>query len=399
MENPTRYLLCSLDTPGFIYPMIGLAKHLQQRGHEVAIATSPMGRELLDQQNIPRIPFGPEDGRSFETKLLTHPHETARQVKHLHYALREFDPQVIVGQQLVLGPLLVAEWYQLPVAIVGQAVYMYPKKTLSIHQSPESPEEQRAVHTHTSILAAYNAARSLFGRPAREVEQYHDSPLLGDLFLLRNVPDFEGESELLPDRVQQIGDWLWEPKQRVEPALQRWLEEALACQEPILYVQPGRIHEGRSFWPALCDALADKPIRVVASVGRLGEEMGSLPANFFARPHIPQGAVLPYTRLVISSSTTTAVLGALTHGVPMMLIVSRDGEQQPILDRCQRHGVACELDLFHLSPVLISQAVQGLLDDQPMYQRSQKLQSAFQAQREPEAAIACLEQLAPHKTG
>lgn len=392
-----RYLFCSLDSYGFIYPVIGLAKQLQAQGHEVAVATSPACQAMLAEQGLARIPYGEEDGRSFETKLLTHPHESARQIKHLTYALKTYDPEVLVTQQLVLGPLLVAEWYQLPIAVIGQGVYMYPKATPGPHEVPATPHEQRAVRTHTDLLAAYNGARALFRQPPREIQHYDDSPLLGDLFLLRNVPAFEQLPASLQGRVQQVGDCLWEPTQPPDPALEAWLEEARALQHPILYVQPGRIHLGISFWPALCEALGNTPVRVVAAVGRLGEEaVGTLPANFFARPHIPQGAVLPHAQLAISSSTSTAVLGALTHGVPMLLIVSRDGEQQPLLDRCQHLGVARELDLFALEPTMIRQTVWQLLEDAESQRQARRLQAAFQSAPEQQRAISLLEQLPLH---
>src|SRR5215475_11082014 len=120
-----RFLLCSLDSPGFLYPAIGIAKSLRQRGHEVAFAADSSCFERLSREGLSRIPRGSQDGESFQVAIWTQPVAVAIQVKHIEYALKQFDPDVLVGQQLTLGPLLAGEKWGLPVAVLGFCTYLW----------------------------------------------------------------------------------------------------------------------------------------------------------------------------------------------------------------------------------------------------------------------------------
>lgn len=391
-----RYLFCSLDTHGFIYPAIGIALQLIKRGHEVAFVTSPVFKDTLSAIGIERIPRGIEDGNSFQTKLCTHPHETVRQVQHIQYALKKFNPHVLVGQQLALGPLLAARWHNLPVAVIGQAAYLWPKNQTTSQDEPQSELDQRSIEVHTAMMAAYNAALQMYKLPETAVTTYASSPLLGDAFLLRSVPELEQNVSSLPARVHFVGDCLWEPKQaQPNSALLHWLAETKALGQPLLYVQPGRVHNGISFWVNLMTALRGKPIRVAASVGRIGEAIGDIPTNFFVDQHVPQSTILPHASGVICSSTTTAVLGAITNALPLLLIITGDGEQPHIHDRCQQAGVSLNLDLFDATPENLEYMVNLLLNKPYLQQNAYKLQQSFAHMQQKQHAIHVIEQLIP----
>jgi UDP:flavonoid glycosyltransferase YjiC (YdhE family) len=245
------------------------------------------------------------------------------------------------------------------------------------------------------MMAAYNAALQMYKMPETAVDTYAHSPLLGDAFLLRSVPELEKDVTALPSRVHCVGDCLWEPPAQTNAALASWLAEAKASQQPLLYVQPGRVHNGISFWGNLITALKDKPIRVAASVGRIGGEIGIVPANFFVDQHVPQSAILPHASGVICSSTTTAALGAITHGLPLLLVITGDGEQPHIHHRCQQAGVSLNLDLFDASPQNLEQKVNQLLNKPHLQQNAQKLQQSFAQMQQRQRAAHIIEQLAP----
>jgi len=44
-------------------------------------------------------------------------------------AVREFDPEVLVGHQLTLGPNIVREVVGVPLAVIGLAAWMYPTRS------------------------------------------------------------------------------------------------------------------------------------------------------------------------------------------------------------------------------------------------------------------------------
>jgi UDP:flavonoid glycosyltransferase YjiC (YdhE family) len=351
-----RYLFCSFATHGFIQPSIGIALELRRRGHEVAFVTAPSMAPLLERVGISRLPRGEKDGDSFTVALCGHPIETMRQTRHVEHALGLFPADVIVGQSLTLGPPIAAERKGLPLAMIGLAAYIWPTRASA----------RPAAHTayvrarYDEFRKSFDLTRYTFGLDVCGPDPV-ETPLLGDLFLLRSAPALEGELDSLPAQVQFVGDCLWDSGV-TEPALDAWLDEATASGAPIVYAQPGRISNVQHLWTTVRSALADEPMRVAASVGRLERVELDAPPNFFARVHVSQDAVLPRSRAAISTGTTTSVLGALRYGVPLVLIPGGGGgEQVDLAARCVEAGVGIRIDPPALTEERLRDAVRALV--------------------------------------
>ena len=386
-----RFLFCSLASHGFVYPAMGIAQVLRQHGHEVAFVTDLTFSDTLKQAGCERIPRGHTDGPSFQVKLWAEPLAVAVQVKHIEYALEQFGPDIILGQQLTFGPLIAAHRHCLPVAILGLAAYLWPASAALLRRAPRSERERRLVWRYAAMMERYNQALALFGLPPSQAH-YRDTPLLGDLFLLQSVPELEGEVHEFPRQVQLIGDCSWEPLQ-TDIELAHWLEQAHAAQQPVIYVQPGRSFQEAGFWPHVRTSLADRPVCVVASVGRMDSAIGAIPENFFVRSHVPQGLVLPHAQAVICSGHTTAVLGALTHGLPSLLIPNGSGTED-ITERCQHAGAAISLAPDTVTAATLQHAVETLLQCSSLRHKAQALQQAFAHVHGLERAADLLERLA-----
>jgi UDP:flavonoid glycosyltransferase YjiC (YdhE family) len=386
-----KYLLCTLEAYGYTYPAIGIARELRRRGHEVAFVTGPAMAQAVRQAGFERIPRGPQDGKSFQVKVWLEPLEMSRQVRHIEYALEHFPADVLLGHQLVLGPLIVGERRRLPVASLGFASYVYPLEE-------EATYPQDTLYFYRRVLESYNATREVFGLPRLQPRTWRETPLLGDLFLMRTVEELVGPLNALPEQVHAIGACLWEPEEREDPELTRWLEDSAASGLPILYVQPGQYFT-KDPWPHMLEALADKPIRVAATVRRPNAETAQYPANFFVRQHIPQQRVLRHAQAVFSNSASTAVLGALSHGLPLLLLPD-GGESHHTSDLCLRAGVARTLDPLsaeQMSVASLGQAVDALLHDAELRRNAQRLQQSLLRLPSEERAADLLELLAARR--
>ncbi|HEX3131110.1 MAG TPA: hypothetical protein VH394_27490, partial [Thermoanaerobaculia bacterium] len=262
-----KFLFCSLATPGMLFPSIGIALALRQRGHQVAFATHAVAGATLESAGLHRIPRGDDDGASFQIEFWGLPLSIAMQVKHVEYALQRFQPDVIVSQQLALGPLLAAERHSLPIAVVGLAAYLWPASEALLHRPPETLRERRNLWRYEETTQIYNQVRGLFGMPPREGD-FRSTPLLGDLFLLQSTAELEGDADDLPERVHLVGACLWEPEEE-DPDLERWIEEAVAAGESILYVHHGRSFDLPSLWPMIIEVLGARSVRVAASTLRM----------------------------------------------------------------------------------------------------------------------------------
>lgn len=369
--------------------MISIAQLLRKRGHQVAFVTSPTFKETLAEAGLKRIPRGEKDGQSFQVDVWAEPIAVAIQVKHIEYALTFFKPDVLVGQQLTLGPLIAGDRYSIPTAFVGLAAYLLPTSAALREPPLQSKVEERLRWRYQEMMEFYNQARDLFQMP-KSLAHCMDTPLIGDLFLLQSIPELEVDK--LPARVHLVGSCLWEPPY-FDFELASWLRQADFSQEPVIYVQPGRTFQFPKFWSHLLEAFGDRPVRVVAAIGRMDGEVGSIPDNFFVRNHISQKLVLSQARAVISSGHTTTVLGALTHGLPSLLIPNGSGTED-IAERCQKAGAAIVLSPHAVTVETLKQSLEKLLNCFHLRHNAQKLQWAFAKINGSEKSADLLELLA-----
>jgi UDP:flavonoid glycosyltransferase YjiC (YdhE family) len=383
-----------------LYPSIGVARSLQARGHEIAFVTNTQYTGLLSGLGLARIPRGATDGESFQVAQWGQPISIAIQVKHIEYALGSFQADILVGQALTYGPLLVSARRQLPVGLLGLCTYLWPARDQSSEESEEDEAADISIHAsveewrawrYRGMRATLNQTYALFRLPSCG-KGCRDTPLLGDLFLLQNVPELEPTPEDLPEKVHLVGSCLWEPE-ACDLELEEWLAEGVRTGSPLIYVQHGRSFHIPNYWHRLVNALAGKDYRVAASVGRLDGEIGSLPENFFVRPHVPQGKVLSKARAVVASANTTAALGALTAGIPSLLIPA-GGEQPDVAELCRSAGVAKILLPEEASPERIQTEIGGLLASSSFRERARHYASAFMKLSGCERAADLLETLA-----
>lgn len=136
------------------------------------------------------------------------------------------------------------------------------------------------------------------------------------------------------------------------------------------------------------------PVDVIATVGREIDpaELGLQPSNIRVERYVPQAETLPRASVVVSHGGSGSVLGALAHGLPMVLLPM--GADQPYnAERCEELGVAQTMDVIDATPSDVRDAVAAVLFD-PAYRLSaERWRDEFAALPGPEHAVALLENL------
>jgi UDP:flavonoid glycosyltransferase YjiC (YdhE family) len=391
-----KLLFCSFDSPGYLFPLIGLALELQERGHQLAFAVEANALQTLVGVGIDRIPRGVTDGPSFRVNVHHQPLSIAVDVKHLEHAVERFAPDILVTHQLAHAPLLVRERTGIPVAVMGLFSYLWSWSPDAGILTGTSGLERTRQWRIGSDVAIVNEARALFRLPVLTVDG-PDLPFLGDLFMLRTIEEFSPELAQLPPQVHAVGACLWEPPREDEKEWHALRAQFGAPDAPLLYVQHGRTFRGPGFWTELKEALADQPVQVVASVGRMDQDVGAVPANFVALDHVPQGLVLPHASAVISGGHTTAVLGALTHALPSILIPG-GGETQDNAEKVVNAGCGVRLEGEALTTQAIRAAVDGVLAGAQPSRMGRRVQQAFARTAPFQNAAELVEQLANTRT-
>jgi MGT family glycosyltransferase len=381
-----RFLLCSLSGQGFISSTIGLGLSLAQKGHEVRVVTDLSGEKQLSRQGLERIPRGTQDGPSFQTHLWGQPASIAIQVKHLEFAIKSFQPDVLVGQQLTIGALFAAERLHLPVALLGFCTYLWPRE-----KDPEACGDKGLREwRYTNDIITHTQLRPAFGLPVPPAG-LRVASLLGDLFLVRSIPEFEGDISSLPDPVHLVGPCLWEGDDQ-DPELDDWLGECRERDIPLIYVHQGRFFDRPHFWPKVVEVFGNSDIRVIACTGSMDCPVGELPPNFLVRKQLLQSKVLRQATAMIASANTTAVLGSLTAGVPSLLIPA-GGEQPEVAERCIHAGVARSLDPTEVTPERLRLELLRLAEDDTIRRKARELASRFSQANHFETAVSLLESL------
>ena len=171
---------------------------------------------------------------------------------------------------------------------------------------------------------------------------------------------------------------------------------------PAVYVTLGTVFnlESGDLFQRVLEAVADHDGDVLVTVGRDLDPavLGSRPAHVHVERFVPQAAVLPHVAAVVSHAGSGSVLGALTHGRPMVLLPM--GADQPWNgDRCAALGVARVLDPVTATTDDIGTALREVIGD-PAYATAASAQrNAIAALPGPDAAVAAIDALAAGQPG
>lgn len=144
--------------------------------------------------------------------------------------------------------------------------------------------------------------------------------------------------------------------------------------------------------------LRELPIHIVVTVGYNIDpaELGRQPANVHVERFVPQILLLPHCHLVVSHGGSGSVMGALAHGLPMVLLPM--GADQPLnAARCETLGVAQVLDATKATPQAVREAVARVLEDATYRRAAERMRDEIAALPEPAYAVTLLERLATEK--
>jgi MGT family glycosyltransferase len=139
----------------------------------------------------------------------------------------------------------------------------------------------------------------------------------------------------------------------------------------------------------------DLDVSVVVTLGRELDphDLGPQPPNVHVEGYIPQSLLLPYCSMVVSHAGAGSVVGALAHGLPMVLIPL--GADQPLnAARCEDIRVAQVLDALEVTPDDMRDAVSTVLADPTYRLNAARIRDEIVALPGPEHAVPLLERVA-----
>jgi UDP:flavonoid glycosyltransferase YjiC (YdhE family) len=283
---------------------------------------------------------------------------------------KSWGPDLLVCDEMDFGALVAAERAGLPYATVvciGSGSFVFTELVA------EPLNELRAAYGLEPDPELTMLSRHLVLSPFPPSFRDPANPLPPTGHAIRPVPADAGTDDLPPD----------------------WLTD---LERPLVYFTLGTIFnlESGDLFERVPAGLSGLPVSVIVTVGREvdPEALGRQPGNVRVEQYVPQSLLLLRCDLVVSHAGSGSVVGALAHGLPMVLLPI--GADQPLnAARCEALGVARVLDPFHATSADVANAAEEVLADDRYRRSAERVQAEIAALPGPEQALLLLEQIRP----
>ncbi len=373
-SSQLRFLVAAFGDPGHVFPAIALGRALRGRGHEVVIETWEERREAVEGAGLGFAAaeeyrmFPPPDPDSADGE---HAAEAARALLPL---LEEMRPHAVVSDILTLAPALAAEKAGVPLATLVPHIYPVVEPGLpffAIGLRPARTPVGRAVWRtgqRALNIGLEHGRRDLNRQRDRlglvPVERFHGG-ISPDLALVGTFPQLEYPRRW-PAGVEITGPMTFElphPEIELPPG-----------GDPLVLVAPSTAHDsGNHLVRTALAALADEPVRVVATTNRVKPQSPiDVPANAILVDWLSYSQLMPAASLVISHGGHGTVARALGAGTPV-LICPIIGDMSETAMRVAWAECGLSLPWRLCRPGPLRWAARRLLDDRSFAQRAGEL--------------------------
>jgi UDP:flavonoid glycosyltransferase YjiC (YdhE family) len=372
-----RFLFCTRPFYGHLHPMAPVARGLQMNGHEVAFASAAEFRSAVESAGFAFTPAGVDPRAALPSSVAGGAegrdwgeHVTRAKTRDLLASVTSWRPDVIVREQTDFAGLLAAEVRRLPCATLGPALFIPPRSWRMLMG-----------HTLDHIRRDYGVP------PDPDMNRLHPALYLNVVPPWYQPPDTAD----LPVR-HPVRPTLF-PTADGRPELP-WIDQLPAL--PTVYVTLGTVFNRRpQLFSAILQALADADVNVVATTGPDQEPKTACPdppANVRLERWIDQAQLLPHCAAVITHGGFSTVMGALIHGLPMLIIPL--GSDNPVhARRCVALGVAVSMSPADAHPTTIRRLATDVLTNDGLRQQARRRSRDLAELPDVGVAVARLEHL------
>jgi MGT family glycosyltransferase len=360
-----RVLITTAAALGHFHPLAAVATALRERGAHVKFACSPGFCRHIVASGFDAVPCGmdwqsrdlsetwPEFGRvpldernSWINSVLWAQRLPDAMIPDLIEAVEQWKPSLVLSGRAELAGPTVGELLGVPYASASAG------RVIGLAQ----------------FIAETSCGRNELRRQLGLEPDPSGSSLYRHLYL-NFIPDM-----FQPDKNLALPAW-----HDLQPALfddplgspADWL--AGLGPGSVIYVTLGSIlgEIWAGVFPLVIDAVRDLGYTVVVTVGPKGdaEAVASRFADVHVAKYIPQRFVLDHAALVICHGGINTLLGALSCGIPVLVLPTEQSDQRWNAERCARRGAGLYLDIDSADRASIRRAASALLHDRS-FQRS-----------------------------
>lgn len=371
-----RFLLVAIGEAGHAFPIIAIASELRARGHDVAIHTWFRWQQHIEAAGVtffraPKFEVAPGE-------RVPNVHEAAAlAANELADVVREWQPDVIVGDVLTLSAALAAELCDVPYVTFVPHFWHATGEDDIPFGSGWAPSRTAVGKAIFRTMHRYERKGLEFGRDElnetrravglAEVDRVHGA-LSRELVLVGTLPQLEPARDW-PDHVKVVGPVMWEPP--AEPV------EIPAGVDPLVVVAPSTAQDlDHTMLGAAVTGLRDRPVRVLAAKNGREPVRDLKPGpNTSVVDWVPYSQVFPPASVVVCHGGHGTVMRALTSGC-VVVICPASGDQYENAARVRWAGVGVAVPHRFISSRTIAAAVDKALADPSYLKRAQELASA-----------------------
>lgn len=388
---PRSYLFVTFEGGGNVPPVLGVARRLAARGHDVRVLTEPCLRAAVEAAGARLVPFTRHFTRTDRTQELMDDWRARTPVGALHRTFRglvfgparivaeetgraidEERPDVVVADALMPGALIAAEAAGIPRVVLFHMPEYLPgpgrpaagpgflPRTDWIGRMRDGVMKRIFVEGMRPYLAACNDARRAFGlAPLRSGRALVDEFHRADLRLIQTSRAFDFPITPPPANVRYVGPVLDDPD---------WTEEwrspwpADDARPLVVASLSSTFQDQREVLRRIIGALGTLPVRGLVTLGpAMAGERFDLPPNVVAVASAPHARILPHAAAMVTHAGHGTVMRGLVHGVPLLCLpMGRDQDDNAA--RVVARGAGLRLRPS-ASPPRIAAALRRLLDE------------------------------------
>lgn len=383
-----RVLFTFAGGAGHFIPLLPIARAMAAVGHEVAFGAQAALLPTVRRHGFQAHDTGGNTFRDESERLPLRKLDMDREIR----AVRNGYAGSIARQRALAILALAASWK--PDLLVCDEMdfgSMIAAERLSVPYA-----------TVLVIASGMLAHHHLLAEPLNTLRAEHGLPPDPDLAMLSRhlvlspfPPSLRDPHSPLPSTALSF-----HPDQVAQDQSPAWIAELPDL--PSVYVTLGTVFnvESGDLFVRLLEGVRTLSVNVIVTVGPQIDprELGPQPENVRVERYVSQGALLPHCALVVSHAGSGTVFGALSNGIPMLLLPM--GADQPFnAQRCEELGVASVLDPMDCTPEMVRREAARLLASSAHRLAAERIKDEIAALPRQETAMALLHKLAKaHKT-
>lgn len=328
---------------GHVNTMIPLALAAQRAGYEVVFST---GADLVPHvraHNLHAWATGPthaQAGGSRQPSWLAYFESTARQrMPELLVRAMEWRPHLVIHEETELTGTAIAAATGARQLVHGLGL-MPPRKTWAMFVDAID----RVSRPWVAVDAAAALAQATYLQICPPALRGPAAPGWRRVLQLRPAAGIPRAGQTLPPEVS-----------------------ALVGRELVHLTLGTVFNEAREVLARAIEGLSSLPIQLVVTVGPAADpgSFGPQPDNVVLARYVPHALLLPHCRLVVSQGGAGVLFGALSHGLPQ-LVLPQGADQFMNAQACRRAGAGLVLEPQQVTAQAVHDAARLLLE-RPSY--------------------------------